>query len=169
MSETQTQETQAAASAPAAPVKTAALTATIDGKSLKVLKYPFPVKAAKFPIKVNGVQVDAASTAGRGRSYTYMLVNNTSFYVEGVLAPDTEVAINFPDGYKFDDAVAARVSTYKPKKAKKEGAEQPATETATATTSADPATAAAGAATAAANAEQAPPAEAAATAVRRRK
>lgn len=110
----------AAASEPKAPrVK---LTLKHGDQTLDLLKYPFPVKASKFPIVVNGVKVDAATTAGRGKAYTYMLINNTSFYVAGTLPVDAECTINFPDGYKFDDKVAPRVSNYKPKKkAKAEG------------------------------------------------
>lgn len=108
------------ASEPKAPrVK---LTLKHGDQTLDLLKYPFPVKASKFPIVVNGVKVDAATTAGRGKAYTYMLINNTSFYVAGTLPVDAECTINFPDGYKFDDKVAPRVSNYKPKKkAKTEG------------------------------------------------
>jgi hypothetical protein len=91
------------------------LTTVIDGVSVSVLKYAFPVKAAKYPIKVNGVPVDAATTGGKGKSYTYFIVNNTSFYVPGVLPVDAELSIDFPGDYKFDDALTARVSSYKPK------------------------------------------------------
>lgn len=92
------------------------LTVTVDGKTQALLKYPFPVKAATFPVKVNGEGAVAACTAGRGKSYTYILYKNTSFYVPGTLAVDAALSINFPEGYKFDDVKAARVSNYKPKK-----------------------------------------------------
>jgi hypothetical protein len=82
----------------------------------KLLKYPFPVKAAKFPVKVNGAEVQAATTSGKGKDYTYILINNTSFYVPGILPVDADLKVNFPEGYKFDEVQAPRVSTYKPKK-----------------------------------------------------
>ena len=91
------------------------LVATIAGVDHPLLKYAFPVKAAKYNVKVNGVDVAAATTGGRGKFYTYFLINNTSFYVAGVVPADTELAVNFPDGYKFDEAVADRKSYYKPK------------------------------------------------------
>lgn len=99
-----------------APVPRAAkLTLIHAGVSMTLLKYAFPVKAAKFPVKVNGAVVDAATTEGRGKAYTYLLINNTSFYVPGTLPVDAETKIDFPEGYKFDEAQAVRVSTYKPK------------------------------------------------------
>lgn len=118
--ETSTNETHATDSAVAAPAKTPVprapkLTLSFEGKDTPLLKYAFPVKAAKFPVKVNGAVVDAACTEGRGKAYTYLLINNTSFYVPGVLPVDAETTVNFPEGYKFDEAQAVRVSTYKPK------------------------------------------------------
>lgn len=91
------------------------LVATIAGVDHPLLKYAFPVKAAKYNVKVNGVDVATATTGGRGKFYTYFLINNTSFYVAGVVPADTEMTVNFPDGYKFDDSVADRKSYYKPK------------------------------------------------------
>jgi len=91
------------------------VTLTHEGVAQPLLKYAFPAKAAKFPITVNGAVVDAATTEGRGKAYTYLLINNTSFYVPGVLPVDAACSVNFPDGYKFDEAQAVRVSTYKPK------------------------------------------------------
>ena len=118
--ETSTNETPATDSAAATPAKTPVprapkLTLSFEGKDTPLLKYAFPVKAAKFPVKVNGAVVDAACTEGRGKAYTYLLINNTSFYVPGVLPVDAETTVNFPEGYKFDEAQAVRVSTYKPK------------------------------------------------------
>lgn len=124
--------------AAAAPAKTPVprapkLTLSFEGKDTPLLKYAFPVKASKFPVKVNGAVVDAACTEGRGKAYTYLLINNTSFYVPGVLPVDAECSVNFPEGYKFDEAQAVRVSTYKPKVKKDAPAapaadEQPASE-----------------------------------------
>lgn len=81
-----------------------------------LLKYPFPVKAAKFPVSINGENAVASCTAGRGKAYTYILYKNTSFYIPGTLPVDAVCSVDFPEGYKFDDAVVARVSNYKPKK-----------------------------------------------------
>lgn len=104
---------------PAAPVRTRspALVATVNDVAHKLLKYAFPTKAIPFTLNVNGVEAHAAVTAGRGASYTYLLINNTGFYLpkDVVLAAGDEVSINFPDGYQFDDVQAVRVSTYKPK------------------------------------------------------
>lgn len=113
--EAQTQETPAAAPK-AAAVK---LTLKADGKEYPLLKYPFPVKAARFPVTVNGATVDAATTAGRGKAYTYLLINNASFYVAGTIPKDASCEVNFPENYKFDEKQAPRVSNYKPKKAAK--------------------------------------------------
>lgn len=123
---TEAPATEAPAKAPPKP-RAPKLVATINGLEMPVLKYPFPVKAAQFDITVNGSPVKAAVTAGRGAGYTYMLVNNTSFYITGHIDAGTEVAINFPEGYTFDDAAAERKSYYKPKKAAKvEGEPAPA-------------------------------------------
>lgn len=113
------------------------LTVTVDGKTQALLKYPFPVKAATFPVTVNGEAALASCTAGRGKSYTYILFKNTSFYVPGTLPVDAALSVSFPTDYKFDEAKVARVSNYKPKKpakvkteggdAKAEGGETQAT------------------------------------------
>lgn len=98
------------------------LTVTFEGKEQPLLKYPFPVKAAKFPVLVNGEAADAAITEGRGKAYTYILYNNTSFYVPGKLPVDAVLTVNFPEGYPFDVDVEGRKSYYKPK-AKAEGSD----------------------------------------------
>ena len=119
--ETTTAETVAAPKSPGKP-RAPKLMASIAGAApVALLKYAFPVKAPRYTLKVNGVDVDAAATGGRGKEYTYMLINNTSFYVAGVIPPDTEVSVDFPDGYVFDDALAERKSYYKPKKPKADG------------------------------------------------
>lgn len=110
-----TAETKTAAAKPAVVRAPKLVYKLADGTSGSLLKYPFPAKAVKYPVKVNGAEVSAASTTGKGKSYTYLMINNTSFYVPGLLLVDAEVSVDFPEGYKFDDAVAARVSTYKPK------------------------------------------------------
>lgn len=116
------------------------LKATYDGAEHPLLKYPFPVKAPRFNVEVNGVICEAATTGGRGKEYTYILINNTSFYVPGVVPHDAKVAIEFPDDYKFDDAVVERKSYYKPKKAKEgdEGDTPKAEATADEATTAEP-------------------------------
>ncbi len=112
--------TDAAVATPAKP-RAPKLTLTVGDQTHSLLKYAFPVKAARFGIKVNGQDAEAACTAGRGKSYTYILFNNTSFYIPGTLSADAEVSVNFPEGYKFDDEQTARVSYYKPKGKKEPG------------------------------------------------
>jgi len=109
--------TSAATEAPKAAPKPRApkLVAFVNGVEYTLLKYPFPVKSPRFPVTFNGVTVEAANTGGKGKQYTYFLVNNTSFYVPGTFAPDSVVTATFPEGYVFDEAVTGRVSTYKPK------------------------------------------------------
>jgi hypothetical protein len=97
------------------------LTVTYNGETQPLLKYPFPVKAATFPVTVNGAPAVAACTAGRGKAYTYILFNNTSFYVPGTIPVDASLTVVFPENYKFDDVKAVRTSTYKPKKTAKKG------------------------------------------------
>lgn len=129
MTETATKTETPATEAKPAPAPRVKLTLRHGDKEFNLLKYPFPVKAAKFPVKVNGAVVDASCTAGKGKAYTYLLINNTSFYIPGTLPVDAELTVNFPEGYKFDEVQAPRVSTYKPKKPKKEGeAPAPVTE-----------------------------------------
>jgi len=110
--ETVTQET--------APAKTRApsLVATVNGVAHKLLKYAFPTKAIPFTVTVNGVETPAAGTAGRGAAYTYLLINNTGFYLPKnvTLSAGDEVEVAFPEGYKFDEVQAVRVSNYKPKR-----------------------------------------------------
>ena len=117
---TATETTTTEANPPKAAPKPRApkLTATFDGVEHPLLKYPFPVKAPRFNVNVNGVACEAATTGGRGKEYTYILINNTSFYVPGVVGHDAEVTVAFPDDYAFDTTVTERKSYYKPKKAK---------------------------------------------------
>jgi hypothetical protein len=103
----------AAAPTPRAPK----LMVSIAGAAaIALLKYPFPVKAPTFFVKVNGKEAVAAVTGGRGKSYTYFKVEGTSFYVPGAYPADTEFSVNFPEGYVFDNT-GDRKSYYKPKKA----------------------------------------------------
>lgn len=119
-----TPEAVKAAPKPRAPK----LLAIVNGVELLLLKYAFPVKAPRFPVQFNGVEVQAANTGGKGKEYTYFLVNNTSFYVPGAFAPDSVVTATFPEGYVFDEAEVARVSTYKPKDKKEAPPADPATQ-----------------------------------------
>jgi hypothetical protein len=116
--ETTTPETSAVEATPATVrTRAAALVATVDGVAHKLLKYAFPTKAIAFGVQVNGVEAQACVTAGRGSSYTYLLINNTGFYLPKnvVLESGAEISIDFPEGYAFDESQAVRVSTYKPK------------------------------------------------------
>lgn len=96
------------------------LTLTVNGETQPLLKFPFPVKAATFPVKINGEEAVAACTAGRGKAYTYLLYKNTSFYVPGTLPVESDCSVAFPENYKFDEVKQVRVSNYKPKKGKKD-------------------------------------------------
>ena len=115
---TETTTTEANPTKAAPKPRAPKLTATFDGVEHPLLKYPFPVKAPRFNVNVNGVACEAATTGGRGKEYTYILINNTSFYVPGVVSHDAEVSVAFPDDYAFDTTVTERKSYYKPKKAK---------------------------------------------------
>lgn len=94
-----------------------------DGTEQPLLRYAFPVKANTFNVKVNGEYCKAAATAGRGNAYVYVMVNNDSFYFAGTVEADTELTVDFPEGYVFRDEVEVRKSYYIPKRAKKESAE----------------------------------------------
>lgn len=143
---TATESTTTEANPPKATPKPRApkLTATFDGVDHPLLKYPFPVKAPRFNVNVNGVACEAASTGGRGKEYTYILINNTSFYVPGIISQNAEVTVAFPDDYAFDTTVTERKSYYKPKKVKEgdEGDAPAAAEGEAATAAADGADAA---------------------------
>ena len=106
-------KTEKAPSKPRAPK----LVAVIDGVEVPLLKYPFPAKAAKFNVLVNGENTEAATTGGRGKEYTYMVINGTSFYVPGSVPAESEVTVAFPEGYAFE-VTGERKSYYKAKKPK---------------------------------------------------
>ena len=125
MTETATPSAETSAPEEAKTPRQPRLTVTVNGETHALLKYPFPVKAAKFPVTVNGQEAVAACTAGRGKAYTYILFNNTSFYIPGTLPPESVLEVTFPENYKFDDKQQARVSSYKPKKKAKSEAEGP--------------------------------------------
>ena len=112
-----TTETSTEATPAIVRTRAPALVATVDGVAHKMLKYAFPTKAIPFIVQVNGVEAHACVTAGRGASYTYLLINNTGFYLPKgvVLESGAEISVDFPEAYTFDETQAVRVSTYKPK------------------------------------------------------
>jgi hypothetical protein len=68
---------------------------------LKVGKYPMPVKAARFPLGVNGQEVEAATTEFKDKKYTYFMYQGVGFWVTGHLNAEVEYTLDFPDGYEF--------------------------------------------------------------------
>lgn len=75
---------------------------TAEGiEPLRVGKYPMPVKAPRFPLSVNGQDVDAATTAFKDMKYTYFVYQGVSFWVTGHLNPELGYTLDFPDGYEF--------------------------------------------------------------------
>ena len=119
MNDESTLDTDTLAGPTPARKRAPALVATVNGETYKLLKYAFPTKAIPFTVTVNGVEAQACSTAGRGAAYTYLLINNTGFYLPKniMLFAGAEVALDFPADYAFDETQAVRVSTYKPKRA----------------------------------------------------
>lgn len=106
-----------------------------DGTKLKPMKYPMPLKAARFPMSINGKECDAAQTTYRDIKYTYFMYEGASFYVPGHLDPVPEYTLEFNEGYTFAPSKMDRkLAAEKAKKADKtEGAtETPATEQAAA-------------------------------------
>lgn len=112
-----TDEVAAPVAAPKGRPRQPSLTATIDGVAHALKKYPFPTKPVSFNVFVNDVETIACNTSGRGASYSYLLVNNTGFYLpkDVVIGAGAELTVNFPADYVFDDEQAVRISTYKPK------------------------------------------------------
>lgn len=110
-------EVAAPVAAPKGRPRQPSLTATIDGVAHALKKYPFPTKPVSFNVFVNDVETIACNTSGRGASYSYLLVNNTGFYLpkDVVIGAGAELAVNFPADYVFDDEQAVRISTYKSK------------------------------------------------------
>lgn len=102
-----TQDTTATATEAAdkkAPPKREAviLLLTAEGiEPLRVGKYPMPVKAPRFPLSVNGQDVDAATTAFKDMKYTYFVYQGVDFWVTGHLNPELEYTLDFPNGYEF--------------------------------------------------------------------
>jgi hypothetical protein len=86
-----------------APKREAAkLFLTAEGiEPLKVGKYPMPVKAARFPLGVNGQEVEAATTEFKDKKYTYFMYNGVGFWVTGHLNAEVEYTFDFPEGYEF--------------------------------------------------------------------
>jgi len=67
----------------------------------KAIKYPMPLKAARYHLTVNGEQCEAAQTTFGEIRYTYFMYNGASFYVPGHHQPDTLYEFTYPEGYKF--------------------------------------------------------------------
>jgi hypothetical protein len=67
----------------------------------KAIKYPMPLKAARFHLTINGDQCEAAQTTFGEIRYTYFMYNGASFYVPGHHQPDTLYEFTYPEGYKF--------------------------------------------------------------------
>lgn len=88
------------------------------GEGAAVKQYPFPVKAVQGKIKINGEEVRAAQTAGRGKSYTYFTVKDVDYYVAGHLPFDSEFTVEFPTDYAAKQLKVTRIVTKKPKAAK---------------------------------------------------
>lgn len=95
---------------------------TRTGEELKVLKYAPPKKFTAGTAKINGVEVETRFTSGRGKEYTYFGVNDVSCYVPGKLEDGVDHTITPEEGFKGPAWSVERVSTYKPKRVKKEGA-----------------------------------------------
>ena len=74
--------------------------ATPDQK-VKPIKYPMPLKADRFDLKVNGQVVSAANTTFRDILYTYFEYSGASFYVPGHLDPAHEYTLEFPNNFDF--------------------------------------------------------------------
>lgn len=101
--DTTTTPTTEAAAKKAPPKREAVvLLLTAEGiEPLRVGKYPMPVKAPRFPLSVNGQDVDAATTAFKDMKYTYFVYQGVSFWVTGHLNPELGYTLDFPDGYEF--------------------------------------------------------------------
>jgi hypothetical protein len=70
-------------------------------EQLKAIKYPMPLKAARYHLTVNGEQCEAAQTTFGEIRYTYFMYNGASFYVPGHHNADTLYEFTYPEGYKF--------------------------------------------------------------------
>ena len=71
------------------------------GEPLKAIKYPMPLKAARFNLTINGDQCEAAQTTFGEIRYTYFLFSGASFYVPGHLDQATLWEFSFPENYNF--------------------------------------------------------------------
>lgn len=72
-----------------------------SAEKLKAIKYPMPLKAARFSLTINGEQCEAAQTTFGSIMYTYFLYGGASFYVPGHHNADTLYEFSYPEGYKF--------------------------------------------------------------------
>jgi hypothetical protein len=70
-------------------------------EDLKAIKYPMPLKAARYTMTINGEQCEAAQTTFGSIRYTYFMYEGASFYIPGHHNADTLYEFQFPEGYKF--------------------------------------------------------------------
>lgn len=69
---------------------------------LKAIKWPMPLKAARFELNINQTTCSAATTTFKEIKYTYFEFNGASFYVPGHLPADTEYTFDYPENYNFE-------------------------------------------------------------------
>jgi hypothetical protein len=67
----------------------------------KAIKYPMPLKAARYTITINGEECEAAQTTFGEIRYTYFMYNGASFYVPGHHDAATLYEFTYPENYKF--------------------------------------------------------------------
>lgn len=72
-----------------------------DAESVRAIKYPMPLRAARFTLTINGQQCEAAHTTFGEIRYTYFIYNGASFYVPGHHQADMMYEFSHPEGYKF--------------------------------------------------------------------
>jgi hypothetical protein len=72
-----------------------------SAEQLKAIKYPMPLKAARYHLTINGDQCEAAQTTFGEIRYTYFLYNGASFYVPGHHNADTLYEFTHPENYSF--------------------------------------------------------------------
>jgi hypothetical protein len=111
--------------APRAPTLT--LTDESTGEVRPAVKYPMPLKAGRFNLKVNGTEVEAATTSFGTIRYTYFEFNGSSFYVKGVVDANVGYKFSYPDTYKFEAPAPLKQAAKKAKKATEPKAEAGAT------------------------------------------
>lgn len=84
-----------------------------EGAELKLGTYRFPSRANKrFKVKVNGVDADVAITGKEPKMYSYIMINNESRWVHGVLTEGAEYTTKevkkpTPEAFKAQHAAQA--------------------------------------------------------------